>query len=711
MSVADLLESALPWIEVMSLENQLEEVVLSMHQLQDWLDEVKATAALPNMKDTVDVQQEVRIVPGFNLDARTADCLRFSMQFFYPIQQCAQQVYHTALPLSPTLSYLHKSYLQSATDNHLSCVAAFSGAPDTWGSLLRAISVRQMQLTCIATFVHGIVAVCNNVVNIYGAVTGVLQQSICAPDTVTNIQGSSDGSILFFAHTSSVTMWDVQTGGLIHTFITHSRTSDIAVSTTGEHIACGSSDGSITFWNIHSKKEGKSFGNGQLVVAIHWLSSQRLMVATKNALYTCDIVANETSDILSIPGCVWGMVYLKDVEQFALGISHPSPGVGEKECSILTTGYKKPPEKRPMWQKSFPHIVRLPARSKGLLSPILVGKEIVCMTPASGVQVFNTIYQDWPDNPPLLDTATSVAVLLNRNIVAQIKDSIQLFSFDVLASGSTGNHMSKHSSHVYPFGRDYIICVLQPTRHLTLLELETMQKLPPHDDPLLPESASTIPPSLTCMSSSCGLVAGFDISLVMQAWRAGAPVPEWTEAIDEDPPLSGLSPGLTCVVTVYTSPLLELCVKEAKDGTILAKLPLKQDDFGKGKVYDIVFDSETRFYLKVDGPGGHIQIPYWISTSPSGHYSHTITKGKPVLLSEPQVLPPYTLDEHCEWVIDSESRKICWIPLGNIRRGNGGHFWAGLSLIMVGDDGVVRKLSFKEPGGFGGSSLETQQKG
>ena len=44
------------------------------------------------------------------------DCLQLSMHFFHPIQQCAQQVYHTAVPLSPTSSWLHKSCLLSVTE-------------------------------------------------------------------------------------------------------------------------------------------------------------------------------------------------------------------------------------------------------------------------------------------------------------------------------------------------------------------------------------------------------------------------------------------------------------------------------------------------------------------------------------------------------------------------------------------------------------------
>jgi hypothetical protein len=227
--------------------------------------------------------------------------------------------------------------------------------------------------------------------------------------------------------------------------------------------------------------------------------------------------------------------------------------------------------------------------------------------------------------------------------------------------------------------------------------LETLQELYP-DDPALPlESLPTNQLPFVRASFSRGSIAEFGVSVVMQAWRSDTPLPEWTEVPGEDSPLSGSSPECTYIATFYGSPRQELRVKDAEDGTVLANLLLGDDDLGTGKVYDVTFDSETRFYLKIDGPGSHIQIPYDITASSSGPHSHTITEGEPEPLSEPRATPPYTLDANCEWVVDAEFRKICWISPGNVRRGDGGHFWAGLSLVMVGDDGVVRKVSFKEP--------------
>ena len=619
-----------------------------------------------------------------------------SMHFFSPIQQCAQQLYHTALPLSPTSSQLRKYWLQSITDNRLSHITAFSGAPDTWGLLLRTIDVRPWQPTCVATSAQNIVAACGDIVDIYDAVTFVLRQTLCTPEMVTKIRSSPDGSTLFFAHSHSVTMWDVQTGGLTRTFTAQSEIADIAVSTTGDHIACGSSDGPVAFWNIHTKEEGEGFGNGQPVVTICWLSPTELAVATQNSVYIHEIGVGNTSASFSILGRVWGMVYSPLGEgELLVGVSQPGEGAGEELCYFETIkkieglSWKHHPRKESALE-------RLPwVYPELLLRPTLVGEEIACITPPSGVRSSDANSYVWTKGSRLLDSTTSMAVSLNRNLVAQTKDSIQIFSPDVLKS--VGTHNNVRSSHVYPLGERHIVCLLQPTRRLTLLELDTLRELRPNDEAsqLCLFLEDQLPSARA--SFSRGFVPEFGVSMVIQAWWSGCPLPEWTEAADEDPPLRGLSPSCIQIVTFHCSPWQGLRVRSVEGGPILAELPLGDDDLGTGEVYDVTFDSEIRFHLKIDGPGWHVQIPYDIIPSPSGLHSYAIIKGEPVALSEPRATPPYTLDANCEWVVDAESRKICWISPGNLCRGNGGHFWAGLSLVMVGDDGVVRKLTFREP--------------
>ena len=617
------------------------------------------------------------------------DCLRLSMHFFHPIQQCAQQVYHTGIPLLPTSSQLRKFWVQSIMDDQLSSVTAFLGAPNTWGLLLRTVDFRPRQLTCVTTSIQTIIAACEDTVEIYDAVTFTLQQSLYAPEMIVKIQGSPDGSTLFFAHSFSVTMWDVQTGGLIHTFITPSRITDIAVSMVGDHIACGLGDGSVIFWDIHTKNQGKCFGNGQPVVTICWLSPLEFAVATQRSIYTHNLATDRTSNNPPIPGHVWGMVYLVDRREFLVGTSQPGGGVGQELCSFGFIKHSQGRLHRQPWKSPKP----MPLGQ--LTCPTLVDDKLVCITPQSGVQVFDTKSNCWDNSPSLPDSTISVAISLNRNLVVQTKDSIQIFSIDVLTSCEAQNDV--FPSHVYPLGEKHIICVLQPDRYLALLDLESLRELRPDNSSLLGLLLMDQPPSVH-IPFGCGLVAEFGISALTEAWQLGTPLPERIEAVEGCMSLSGLSPKCTRTVAVYSSPRRELRVKDAENGTILANLPIDLEDLGMGEVYDLAFDSETRFYLGIDGPEWHVRIPYDIVASPSGNYSHTVTKGEPVHLLEPRVTLPYALDANCEWVIDAESRKICWISPGNVRRGNGGHFWVGLSLVMVGDDGVVRKLTFKEPG-------------
>ena len=557
---------------------------------------------------------------------------------------------------------MQKSCLQNVIDNQLSHVTTFMGAPSTWGQLLRTIDVRPRQLSCIATSVQGIIAACGDIVNIYNTITFGLRQSLHTPENVTKILCSSSGSTLFFAHSSSVTMWDVQTGGHIHTFTMGSEIQDISISTTGDYIVCGLSNGSVVLWNIHTREEGKSFKVGQPVTTIYWLSNQVLVVMTRNTFNVYDVIIGRTKGKLPIHGDVWGMVYLEDREEYLVGAYRR---IMRKESFFLTIKYTKTHEPGQQGRESLSVLSESKAINVELSTPVLVDGRIVCITPAGGVQLFDTISRSWAKGPLVFGTALSVAISSNRNFVVQTEDSIQIFPISVLASYS--ELYNPHWSHIYPLNEIYTLCIHQPSRRITLLESETLR-----------ENNTSI--------------------LLHEARHL---LREW-ERMDKATPLGGVSPNLTWTVTVSGSPRRRLCIKRMtrrtgfKDRqaviTTVVDRTLVDAELAMGEVYGVTFNSETNFYLKIDGPGGHAQIPYNIITSPSVH----LTRGELIPLQAP--CAPYTLDENCEWVLDAKSKKICWISPGDIRRGDGGHFWAGdLSLVMVGGDGVVRKLTFKDP--------------
>lgn len=609
------------------------------------------------------------------------------MYFFYPIQQCAQQIYHTALPLSPKSSLLRQINQQMVSHDQVP-VTGFVDPPSDWGLLLTTINVGSRRPTSITTFAEKIAVACEDIVNIYDAVTFALGQSFHTPQSVTSIQGSGDGSILVSAHSRSVTSWDIQTGGLIDTLNTRSEINDMVISQTAGHIACGLSDGSVAFWNAHTKIEG-SFGNSQPVVTVCWLSSAELVVATKSSIYIADIVTGSTSNSFCVPGTVWGMVVLSG-DVLMMGTSKLEAGGDQESCYFSSIMCKRELSGQSQW--TFRHMGgQAPIYRGHLTSLIHMGDEIACITPPSGVQVFSAVHGP-RTKPSLLKKARSVAVSLQRNLVVQTEDSVQIFSIEVLASDTPGK--DAQLSNVSPLGEKHVVC-LRIDRRLTIIELETLRKLRPGVDALPLANPSTS----TRASCGRGLVAEFGASMIIQAWQSLAPLPRWIQSGEENALLGVLSPACARIATLYSLPQWELRVKDATNGNVLAKPPPLDDGFkGAGVAYDLTFDSETEFSLKVDGPGYHVQIPYSITVSKSGQYPCKIIKGNPVPLSEPRKTPSYTLDTNCEWVLDSQSRKVCWIPPENIRRGGGGHCWVGVSLVMLGNDGVVRKLSFKELG-------------
>lgn len=77
--------------------------------------------------------------------------------------------------------------------------------------------------------------------------------------------------------------------------------------------------------------------------------------------------------------------------------------------------------------------------------------------------------------------------------------------------------------------------------------------------------------------------------------------------------LYGLSPAWTKAVMVSTA-IREMRIKDTTYGATLAPPARNDTDLESGEVYEITFDSETRFYLKIDRPGQHIRISYDVIT-------------------------------------------------------------------------------------------------
>jgi hypothetical protein len=194
-----------------------------------------------------------------------------------------------------------------------------------------------------------------------------------------------------------------------------------------------------------------------------------------------------------------------------------------------------------------------------------------------GVQSFDTSSYDWTNNPPLLDAAASVAVSLNRNLVAQTKDSIKIFSTDVLASGEARS--DTRVSHVYPLGEKYIICVIQPTRRIAILELETLREVRRDDETLPFWSLPADETELTLRFSSRRTISTSRLPCGRGGWIFRFPGLSYP---DEDTPrlLYGLSPAYTTIAAVYIPSREYLWVNDTKHGDLTRKATFGMSTLG-----------------------------------------------------------------------------------------------------------------------------------
>ena len=220
------------------------------------------------------------------------------MHFFHPIQQSTRHIYHSALPLPPESSIFFSMSLPETTR-----IGEFHGRPGSWGSVLRTITNAYGGFTCVTAFDHRSAAristACEDgAVGIYDSVTGVLRLSLRPLHPVQAMSNSPDGSILFCTHREnpSITLWDIQTGGLVLTFTLTAEAKDAAVSVGGRCLACGLSDGTVIVRKVANRMASPPFGNGSPVTCLCWLApEERLMVASGASVYIRETI---TGDVL-----------------------------------------------------------------------------------------------------------------------------------------------------------------------------------------------------------------------------------------------------------------------------------------------------------------------------------------------------------------------------------------------------------------------------
>ena len=149
----------------------------------------------------------------------TNDSQRFLLEHFDTIHGSPSHIYHSALPFSPSSSWLYECYSAQLSQE----VKVVKGLPAGWGTCSRTVSLSGGALDL--SYWNNTVAVGSGPGDIIildiitGSQTAVLSGHT---DRVNSLTFSSDGkSLVSGSHDTTVKFWDVQTGGVVKTFHGH----------------------------------------------------------------------------------------------------------------------------------------------------------------------------------------------------------------------------------------------------------------------------------------------------------------------------------------------------------------------------------------------------------------------------------------------------------------------------------------------------------
>ena len=525
-----------------------------------------------------------------------------------------------------------------------------------------------------------IAAACDNgTVGIYDSVTGVLRSSLSPPHPVQAMTGSPDGSILFCTHREnpSITMWDIQTGGLVHTFTLMTEATDTAVSLNGRYLACGFSDGTVNIWKVAKRTGGPAFRRRSAITCLCWLApEEQLVVATGESAYIRDFATGRV--LVHIPDMkspICGVVYSQKFNLLAVIASSGA------KVSIVDAQTGKSPA---------------PCCFRQELSCFAFSqttKVLICGAKTRGLEVLNIGPKPKWTYFNFLPMITSVSTLSNGIVVANVAGSgIQLLRLDKGYTPSQQPIPPRLSVH--PLDKGRIIAVV-PTDgdRVILVETATMSQvlaIPTQKNPSAPTDRTVI----LCASLekkiavNCFAEGG---KAYLQLWTFFPRSPRWTAQVDEPPSAGGISPACTRLVTFHCArSRSDAHIWDVHNGGLLARL-----DVGwSPPPLDITFDSEDTFHVYHDTYG----TKYVITTSlESGTPIHSICCLEKASPGGQAWEREYYVDDGREWVtVVGGSQRVCWIPPGYIGSDQASHCWAGSSLVMAGQDGTLRRLTFRE---------------
>jgi hypothetical protein len=335
------------------------------------------------------------------------------------------------------------------------------------------------------------------------------------------------------------------------------------------------------------------------------------------------------------------------------------------------------------------------------------GDRVVCASGTNDLRFFDTTiptpqWHNYPSNLRLID---SISLLRSGHLVVNVGDSIQLLAMEYAQPSSTSLDLGV--SHVYPLDNGKAIGASSRSR-IALLDMQTMKTISEYSA----GSDGLVPWRIICASIDRHFaILTFRHALEMKV--AGCVSPKWEQYSLGSALLGALSPdGEKFIAVTRESGGWKLYIGKVLDGEIIDSVLQ-----GDGTPRDAGFTSDTQFYVeyeaKDDVEGALALVAASASSEARFHTKHrhavcpiritfTLTPkmyGLAILESGRSIppVPPYGLDESLEWVVDAKSRRVCWLPPGYISGIEDGHFFVDSSIVLAGEDGILRKLTFRKP--------------
>ena len=269
------------WIEVLSLTRNLDLGVHALNDIQQWY--ISVSCILVFYQNLCSYFIQAGLVCKW-----TNDSQRFILEYFNVISDSPSEIYHHALPFSPSSSWFHEYY----SSELLQEVKVVKGLCAEWGTCSCTVFFDRPPeaLTCWKDTVAA--SLCFGDIVILDAITGVYMSILSGhTDRAGSLAFSLDGTFLVSgSNDKTANLWDIQTGGVIKAFCGHtSQVCSVSISPDCSMVASAcQNDNQIYLWDVwtgecHCTIAGHS--DDVSSVSFSPINSQLLMSAS----YDCSV--------------------------------------------------------------------------------------------------------------------------------------------------------------------------------------------------------------------------------------------------------------------------------------------------------------------------------------------------------------------------------------------------------------------------------------